>query len=126
MAQGNDQKHSRSIIDASVQGSRQKRIAMIRLWATVNNPSIKADLFSEQQSLDASSSSASEAKSSPLPDETAAASSQSYALPKNLSSALGYLDDDQLDRLLEAALAEQRRRRMRHSLNHSFAIAWIE
>src|SRR5512139_1087149 len=77
-----------------------------------NNPSIKPDLFSEQQSPDTSSSSpASEAKSSPLrTDQTAAASSQSYALPKNLPSALGYLDDDQLDRLLAAVLAEQRRR----------------
>ena len=76
-----------------------------------NNPSIKPDLFSEQQSPDTSSSPASEAKSSPLrTDETAATSSQSYALPKNLSSALGYLDDDQLDRLLAAVLAEQRRR----------------
>lgn len=43
-------------------------------------------------------------------DVGGAASSQSYALPKNLSSALGYLDDDQLDRLLAAVLAEQRRR----------------
>jgi hypothetical protein len=77
-----------------------------------NNPSIKADLFSEQQSPDTPSSSASEAKSSSLRiDETAAASSQSYALPKNLQSAIRYLDDDQLDRLLAAALAEQRRRR---------------
>jgi hypothetical protein len=76
-----------------------------------NNPSIKADLFSEQQSPDTSSSSASEAKSSSLPtDETAAASSQSYALPKNLPSAIRHLDDDQLDRLLTAVLAEQRRR----------------
>ena len=76
-----------------------------------NNPSIKTDLFSEQQSPDTSSSPASEAKSSPLrTDQTAAASSQSYALPKNLPSALGYLDDDQLDRLLAAVLAEQRRR----------------
>jgi hypothetical protein len=76
-----------------------------------NNPSIKPDLFSEQQSPDTSSSPASEAKSSPLrTDETAATSSQSYALPKNLSSALGYLDDDQLDRLLAAVAAEQRRR----------------
>ena len=76
-----------------------------------NNPSIKPDLFSEQQSPDTSSSPASEAKSSPLrTDQTAAASSQSYALPKNLSSALGYLDDDQLDRLLAAVVAEQRRR----------------
>jgi hypothetical protein len=76
-----------------------------------NNPSTKADLFSVQQSPDAFSSSASGAKSSPLPtDETAAASSQSYALPKNLPSAIRYLDDDQLDRLLAAVLAEQRRR----------------
>jgi hypothetical protein len=66
-----------------------------------NNPSIKTDLFSEQQLPDTCSSPASEAKSS---------SSQSYALPKNLSSALGYLDDDQLDRLLAAVVAEQRRR----------------
>jgi hypothetical protein len=73
-----------------------------------NNPSIKADLFSEQQSPDTSSSSTSEAKSSPLrTDETAAASSQSYALPKNLPSAIRYLDDDQLDRLLAAVLAER-------------------
>jgi hypothetical protein len=76
-----------------------------------NNPSIKPDLISEQQSPDTSSSSASEAKSSSLPtDETAAASSQSYALRKNLPSAIRYLDDDQLDRLLAAVLAEQRRR----------------
>jgi hypothetical protein len=76
-----------------------------------NNPSTKADLFSEQQSPDTSSSSASEAKSSSLrTDETAAASSQSYALPKNLPSAIRYLDDDQLDRLLAAVLAEQSRR----------------
>ena len=74
-----------------------------------NNPSIKTDLFSEQQSPDTSSSPASEAKSLRT-DQTAAASSQSYALPKNLSSALGYLDDDQLDRLLAAVVAEQRRR----------------
>ncbi|MGA7332721.1 MAG: hypothetical protein WBX77_13485, partial [Pseudolabrys sp.] len=76
-----------------------------------NNPSIKPDLFLEQQSPDTSSSPAREAKSSPLrTGQTAAASSQLYALPKNLSSALGYLDDDQLDRLLAAVVAEQRRR----------------
>ena len=76
-----------------------------------NNPSIKPDLFLEQQSPDTSSSPAREAKSSPLrTNQTAAASSQLYALPKNLSSALGYLDDDQLDRLLAAVVAEQRRR----------------
>ena len=35
---------------------------------------------------------------------------QSYALPKNLPDAIRYLVDDQLDRLLAAVLAEQRRR----------------
>jgi hypothetical protein len=43
-------------------------------------------------------------------DGSVATSSQSYALPKNLPGAIRYLDDDQLDRLLAAALAEQRRR----------------
>lgn len=43
-------------------------------------------------------------------DGSAATSSQSYALPKNLPGAIRYLDDDQLDRLLAAALAEQGRR----------------
>src|SRR5450759_2065389 len=75
------------------------------------NPSIKPDLFSAQQSPDTSSPSASEPKSSPLrTNEPAAASSQSYALPTNLPSALRHLDDDQLDRLVAAALAEQQRR----------------
>ena len=43
-------------------------------------------------------------------DEPAAAASLSYALPTNLPSALRHLDDDQLDRLLAAVLAEQQRR----------------
>jgi hypothetical protein len=72
------------------------------------NPSIKADLFSAQQSPDTSSLSASEPKLPPLrTDEPAAAASPSYALPKNLPSALKHLDDDQLDRLVAAALAER-------------------
>ena len=76
-----------------------------------SNPSIKADLFSAQQSPDTSSLSASEPKSSPLrSDEPAAAASPSYALPKNLPSALRHLDDDQLDRLLAAVLAERQAR----------------
>src|SRR5450759_5926155 len=75
------------------------------------NPSIKPDLFSAQQSPDTSSPSASEPKSSPLrTNEPAAASSQSYALPTNLPSALKHLDDDQLDRLVAAALAERQAR----------------
>jgi hypothetical protein len=74
-----------------------------------NNPSTKADLFSAQRSPDTSSPSADQPKSS-HPDETAVASSQSYALPQNLPSALSHLDDDQLDRLHAAVMAEQQRR----------------
>jgi hypothetical protein len=74
-----------------------------------SNPSIKDDLFSAQQPLDSPSLSAVQQKSTHT-DEPAAASSQSYALPQNLPSALGYLDDDQLDRLLAAVMAEQQRR----------------
>jgi len=74
-----------------------------------SNPSIKDDLFSAQQPPDTSSPSADQPKSS-HPDETAVASSQSYALPQNLPSALSHLDDDQLDRLLAAVMAEQQRR----------------
>src|ERR1019366_4743900 len=76
-----------------------------------SNPATKSDPFSAQQSPDTSSTSASEPKSSPLrTDEPAAAAPSSYALPTNLPSALRYLDDDQLDRLLGAALAERQAR----------------
>jgi hypothetical protein len=76
-----------------------------------SNPSTRTDLFSAQQSPDTSSPSASEPKPSPLgTDEPAAASSQSYALPTNLPRALRHLDDDQLDRLVAAALAERQAR----------------
>ena len=76
-----------------------------------SNPSIKADLFSAQQSPDTSSLSASEPKLPPLhTDEPAAAASPSYALPKNLPSALKHLDDDQLDRLLAAVTGELKQR----------------
>jgi len=43
-------------------------------------------------------------------DGGAAASSQSYALPKNLPSALSHLGDDQLDRLLAAVIGELKQR----------------
>jgi len=46
----------------------------------------------------------------PSPSVNSPSSTPSYALPKNLPGAIRYLDDDQLDRLLAAALAEQRRR----------------
>jgi hypothetical protein len=74
-----------------------------------SNPSIKDDLFSAQRSPDTLPPSADQPKSS-HPDETAVASSQSYALPQNLPSALSHLNDDQLDRLHAAVMAEQQRR----------------
>jgi hypothetical protein len=75
------------------------------------NPSIKDDLFSAQQSLEMSSSSASEPIQSPMrADEPAAPASPSYALPTNLPSALKHLDDDQLDRLLAAVISELKQR----------------
>jgi hypothetical protein len=75
-----------------------------------SNPSIKPDLFSAQQPPDTSSPSASEPKSTPLQTDESAAASPSYSLPTNLPSALSHLDDDQLDHLLAAVLAEQQRR----------------
>jgi len=74
-----------------------------------SNPSIKDDLFSAQQPPDSQSLSTVQQKSTHT-DEPVAASSQSYALPANLPSALSHLDDDQLDRLLAAVMAEQQRR----------------
>jgi hypothetical protein len=76
-----------------------------------SNPSIKTDLFSAQQSPDTSSPSATEPKSPPLrSDEPAAAPSPTYALPTNLPSALRHLDNEQLDRLLAAVIAERQAR----------------
>ena len=75
-----------------------------------SNPSIKPDLFSAQPP-DTSSPSASEPKSLPLrTDEPAAAAPSSYVLPTNLPSALRHLDDDRLDRLLAAVIAELKQR----------------
>jgi hypothetical protein len=71
-----------------------------------SNPSTKPDSFSAQQSSDISSLAASKPKSK----EHASAVSPSYALPTNLSSALRHLDNDQLDRLLAAVLAEREAR----------------
>ena len=72
--------------------------------------STPADLFSTASARVPLSPAVNAPPSSPTTDDVGAASSQSYALPKNLSSALGYLDDDQLNRLLAAVIAEQRRR----------------
>jgi hypothetical protein len=76
-----------------------------------SNPATEPDLFSDQQPPDDSSRVASEAKSLPARvDEPAAAPSPSDALPTNLPSALSHLDNDQLDRLLAAVLAEREAR----------------
>jgi hypothetical protein len=75
-----------------------------------SNPSTKTDLFSAQQSPDTSSPSASEPKPRLRTDGPAAASLPSYALPTNLPSALRHLDDDQLERLLAAVIAERQAR----------------
>ena len=70
-----------------------------------SNPAIKPDLCSAQQLPDTLA--ASEPKSK---NEPAVATSPSYALPTNLPSALRHLDDDRLDRLLSAVLAERQAR----------------
>jgi len=76
-----------------------------------SNPSTKTDLFSAQQSPDTSSPSESEPDSLPVrKDEPAVAVLPSYALPTNLPSALRHLDNDQLDRLLAAVIAELKQR----------------
>jgi hypothetical protein len=73
------------------------------------NPSLNPDLFSmAQPSPDASAPLASDPNLSQLTNEPA--ERPLYALPTNLPSALNRLDDDQLDRLLSAVIAEQQRR----------------
>jgi hypothetical protein len=76
-----------------------------------SNPSITPDLFSAQQLPDTSSKLASESKLlRERKDGLAAAALPSYALPTNLPRALRHLDNDQLDRLLAAVLAERQAR----------------
>jgi uncharacterized protein (DUF433 family) len=48
-------------------------------------------------------------------DEAAAVSSARHVLPKDLANAIKYLGDEELDRLIAAALAEMRRRGRRLS-----------
>jgi predicted DNA binding protein len=70
----------------------------------------KSDLFSALQPENASASASKQD------------SAVSYALLANLSSALRYLDDDQLDRLLAALLAEQERRGKEPSSSNASSI----
>jgi hypothetical protein len=56
----------------------------------------------------------------PLTDqvvEIKAAPSPRHVLPKNLPEAIKHLDDQELDRLLAAGIAEQRRRGKRHRVS---------
>ena len=76
-----------------------------------SNPSVKPDLFSAaQQSPDTSSSPLSEPILPLRTNERAATASPSYALPTNLPSAIRHLDNDQLERLLSAVIAERQAR----------------
>jgi hypothetical protein len=76
-----------------------------------NPQSVKPDLFSALQRRDTPSPLASDSKPSSLRTvEPAAAASSPYALPTNLPSALRHLNDEQLDRLLAAVLAERQGR----------------
>jgi molybdate transport system substrate-binding protein len=69
------------------------------------------DLFSTASATAPLSPAVDSPPSSPTTDDGgAAASSPSYALPTNLVSALGYLDDDQLARLHAAVIGEQKQR----------------
>jgi hypothetical protein len=69
------------------------------------------DLFSTASATVPLSPSVNLPPSSPATEDGGGtASSQTYALPTNLPSALSRLDDDQLDRLLAAVHVEQQRR----------------
>jgi hypothetical protein len=82
-----------------------------------NQPS-NSDLFLDASSPEFASPSASSPSSSPVPDDRAAASAR-HVLPKDLSNAIKQLEDQELDRLLAAALAEHRRRGGRQRLAES-------
>jgi hypothetical protein len=68
------------------------------------------DLFSTTSERTPLSPSVNSPPSPLTADDGGAAKSPSYALPTNLPSALRHLDDDQLDRLRSAVLAEQQAR----------------
>jgi hypothetical protein len=76
-----------------------------------NPQSVKPDLFSALQRPDTPSPLVRNSKPSSLRTaEPAAAASPPHALPTNLPSALRYLNDEQLDRLLAAVIAERQAR----------------
>jgi len=72
------------------------------------NPFINPDLFSMAQKSEETSL---PSKSEPKPPlRTNEPAPPSYSLPTNLPSALRHLDDDQLERLLAAVIAERQAR----------------
>jgi DNA invertase Pin-like site-specific DNA recombinase len=72
---------------------------------------IEADLFSTASLREPSSPSANSPRPAPLTKDAAtAALSSRYLLPRDLSSGIKQLTDQEFDRLLAAVLAERRRR----------------
>jgi hypothetical protein len=92
---------------------RRARIALVcqgrhdRLMGSSRTRSPTPDLFATEP---ARSSSTPVSPASTIADGSAQTTSASYALPQDLPSALGRLNDDQLDRLSAAVIAEQKRR----------------
>ena len=75
------------------------------------------DLFSSASLRDAPSPGTKPPRQAPSNKE-AAASSSHYLLPKDLSSGIRQLNDQEFDRLLAAVLAEQKRRGKKLPLSH--------
>ena len=75
------------------------------------------DLFSSASLRDAPSPGTKPPRQAPSNKE-AAASSPQYLLPKDLSSGIRQLNDQEFDRLLAAVLAEQKRRGKKLPLSH--------
>ena len=75
------------------------------------------DLFSSASLRDAPSPGTKPPRQAPSNKE-AAASSPRYLLPKDLSSGIRQLNDQEFDRLLAAVLAEQKRRGKKLPLSH--------
>ena len=76
-----------------------------------------ADLFSSASLREAPSPGAKPPRQAPSNKE-AAASSPQYLLPKDLSSGIRQLTDQEFDRLLAAVLTEQKRRGKKLSVSH--------
>jgi DNA invertase Pin-like site-specific DNA recombinase len=74
------------------------------------------DLFSKASTRERSSPTVNPPPSSPATTDAATAPSLRLVLPKDLPGAIKRLEDQDLDRLLSAALAEQQRRGRRSSV----------